>query len=235
MAKIDGDELTAPGVYFDTITRVGDVFVKPDLTYENPMIENKTLLTAVSFASHMQNGPYRSVAFETLWQTLVAGKNDEGISLVADRDQQGNSKCYNSFAEIFSFLIDQSTGKSNTLPGQTYTARQKLTKGKGSMELSSLGEFTLGQTFQKVCIALQRASESRRLGITSKGYLGLYPRRVNVGDVVYVFDSCYLPYVLRSVGSEDKFKFIGECFVYGIMDGEAVNPANTCMEDVTLA
>jgi hypothetical protein len=223
MAMIHGGKLTAPGVFFDTIVTVSDIFHDPDLSYRNPMTENTPLCTSVAFASKIQNGPFKGATFEVLWKTLVAGKDDEGIS-----------KCPESFAEIFSFLIDETTGRSPSLPGQSYSARQLRPKGKGRMELSSLGQRTLGQTFQGARTALRRTLRNRRLGVTRKGYLGLLPGRVNVGDVVYVFDRCPLPYALRSVGNKGEFKFIGECFVYGIMDGEAVEVERICLRDVTL-
>jgi hypothetical protein len=73
-----------------------------------------------------------------------------------------------------------------------------------------------------------------RLGITQKEYLGLFPMHVSVGDVVYIFDRCPIPFALRSVGSKGEFRFIGECFVRGIMDGEAVEIDYICLRHVTL-
>ncbi|KAH7184642.1 heterokaryon incompatibility protein-domain-containing protein [Fusarium flagelliforme] len=234
MAKIHGDELTTPGVLIDTVIKVTDTFDNPDLSYQSPMTGNTVLITAVAFVSQMQkNGPYGGCIFEALWNTLVAGRYDK-VSSEPWRKETASKSQEPFFAEIFSFLIDETIGTSHSVPGQTYSGRQKRPKGKGGMELSSLGRRTLGQTFQEARVALRRALKGRTMGITSKGYLGLFPRRVAVGDVVYVFDRCPVPYVLRSVGSEGKFKFIGECFVYGIMDGEAVEPEDICLGGVTL-
>ncbi|KAJ4127728.1 hypothetical protein NW768_008000 [Fusarium equiseti] len=234
MAEIIGNELTTPGVFFDTIIRVADKFVDPDLSYQSPTTENTALLNAVAFTTQLQeNGPYGRYIFDAVWKTLVAGKYDKGPPKLGKR-KASSEPPEPPYAEIFSFLFDETTGKSPSLPGQTYSRRQKSPQGQGRIELSSLGQRTLGQTFQEARSALRNALRGRRLGITSKGYFGLFPRRAAVGDVLYVLDRCPLPYVLRSVGSEGKFKFIGECFVHGIMNGEAVEPEDICLEGVTL-
>ncbi|RBR13500.1 uncharacterized protein FIESC28_08128 [Fusarium coffeatum] len=233
-AKIHGDDLTTPGVLFDTIIKVTDTFDNPDLSYQSPMTGNTALITAVVFVSQMRkNGPYGGDIFEALWNTLVAGRYKKESS-EPWRIETASMSQGPLFAEIFSFLIDETIGRSHSLQGQTYSDRQKRPKGKGGLDLSNLSQRTLGETFQDARLALRRALRGRTMGITSKGYLGLFPGRVAVGDFVYVFDRCPVPYVLRSVGSEGKFRFIGECYVYGIMDGEAVEPEDICLGGVTL-
>ncbi|RSM07156.1 hypothetical protein CDV31_008708 [Fusarium ambrosium] len=216
------NELTIQGVFFDTLIDIGTLFTNPDLSNENPTTENQTLLEAVAFVSQLKQAGSEYNVFTALWKSLVAGKNGDG-----------KLRSPESFAEVFSFLLDQTTGKSPSVPGQTYSIRQRRPRGKGGLELSSLETRTLGQTFQEVRTALKRALKNRRLGITNKGYLGLFPGHVKKGDVVYVFETCALPSALRSAGN-GKFRFIGECFVYGIMEGEAVEAEDTCRIDVTL-
>ncbi|SPJ81866.1 uncharacterized protein FTOL_09271 [Fusarium torulosum] len=80
MAIIRGNRLAAPGVFFDTIVNISDVFVNPDLSYQSPKTENTALCTSVAFASKIQNGLLKGATFEILWKTLVAVKDDEGIS-----------------------------------------------------------------------------------------------------------------------------------------------------------
>ena len=224
MVRIDHEkkELTIQGVFFDTLVEISTVFTDPDLTHDNPMTENPTLLKAVAFVSEFKHTRSEYNVFTALWKSLVAGKNGDGTL-----------RCPESFAEVFSFLLDQTTGQTPSVSGQTYSMRQKRPKGKGGLELSSLKTRTLGQTFQEVRISLKRALKNRRLGITSRGYLGLFPGHVNRGGEVHVFETCALPSTLRSVRN-GKFRFIGECFVYGIMEGEAVEREDTCRIDATL-
>ena len=69
----------------------------------------------------------------------------------------------------------------------------------------------------------------RRLFATRKGYLGLGPASIEVGDAVWIFPGAKVPFVLRPVASPQfentasepsRFKLVGEAYVHGIMHGE---------------
>jgi hypothetical protein len=65
----------------------------------------------------------------------------------------------------------------------------------------------------------------RRLFFTSSGQLGLGPANMISGDVVVVLFGGKVPFVLRQVdaGSDGaQWRLVGECYVFGIMDGEMV-------------
>lgn len=64
------------------------------------------------------------------------------------------------------------------------------------------------------------ATFRRRLILTQKKYLGLAPEHVVPGDVVTILMGAQLPIILRRVDSHCIL--IGEAYVHGIMDGEAV-------------
>jgi hypothetical protein len=67
---------------------------------------------------------------------------------------------------------------------------------------------------------------------TQSGRMGLCPRQTRPGDLVVVLYGGNVPYILRplpglnsSSGRVDRmpfFKFVGECYVHGMMDGEAI-------------
>lgn len=65
---------------------------------------------------------------------------------------------------------------------------------------------------------------ARRLAITEKGRLGMAPSRAQKGDSVMVLYGCNIPVLLRDRGG--KFEFVGECYVDGFMDGEAITLLN---------
>lgn len=70
----------------------------------------------------------------------------------------------------------------------------------------------------------------RRLGITQSGRFCLLPKRSEVGDKIALLRGGRVPVVLRPrEGGKGSMEFIGEAFVYGIMDGEAFDEAE-CME-----
>lgn len=61
----------------------------------------------------------------------------------------------------------------------------------------------------------------RQLLISKKGYVGLGPMPTRKGDLICVLYGCSVPVVLRKVGGH--YVFIGECYVHGLMDGEALD------------
>jgi hypothetical protein len=69
---------------------------------------------------------------------------------------------------------------------------------------------------------------NKRLFRTSKGYIGLGPATTRPGDIVTVLSGCRVPFVLlpeQNEGespSESRFILNGECYIDGIMFGEAM-------------
>jgi hypothetical protein len=63
-------------------------------------------------------------------------------------------------------------------------------------------------------------TRGRVMFVTSTGWLGLAPHGTREGDVVFVAIGADVPYVLRAC--EDGYELVGECYVQGIMDGEAM-------------
>lgn len=65
---------------------------------------------------------------------------------------------------------------------------------------------------------------NRRAFLGKLGRVGLVPVGAEVGDLVCVFWGANVPFVLRErerTGGE-VFHFVGEAYVYGVMDCEAV-------------
>lgn len=58
---------------------------------------------------------------------------------------------------------------------------------------------------------------------TVKGYAGTCPRSTKPQDLVCIFDGGPMPFILRPTKQEKNcYELIGECYIHGIMDGEAV-------------
>lgn len=67
---------------------------------------------------------------------------------------------------------------------------------------------------------LKKACKGRRIFLIRKGYLGLAPSTMDKGDVVALLAGGNTPYIVRPV-KKDKYKLVGECYVHGIMHGQA--------------
>jgi hypothetical protein len=64
--------------------------------------------------------------------------------------------------------------------------------------------------------------------VTKKGYIGMGPLDTRPGDQVWVLYGGLVPFVLRGVGADKRngeareFTLVGDAYVHGVMDGEAV-------------
>jgi hypothetical protein len=77
----------------------------------------------------------------------------------------------------------------------------------------------------------------RRLFVTEKRYLGLGPASMVEGDEVWVLPGAGAAFVLRGVGrveEERRFALVGEAYVHGIMNGEAVEGSDIEVHDIEL-
>lgn len=78
-------------------------------------------------------------------------------------------------------------------------------------------------------VVLERAV-MRRLGRTREGYLALLPFDAKETDKIVLLQGGKTPYVVRC--KDGCWEFVGDCYVHGIMDGEAWNQSR--LEDVFL-
>jgi hypothetical protein len=69
-------------------------------------------------------------------------------------------------------------------------------------------------------LAVHDAAQGRCLFVTEKGFMGMGPARMQAGDVVTIFCGAETPFILRPLG--DKFRIVGECYIPGLMNGEAL-------------
>lgn len=60
--------------------------------------------------------------------------------------------------------------------------------------------------------------------VTHRGRMGVGVRGAKKGDIVMIARGSQVPYVVRRVGN-GTFRFVGEAYVHGVMDGEAVDEA----------
>lgn len=73
-------------------------------------------------------------------------------------------------------------------------------------------------------------SLGRRLFVSEAGYFGLAPPNARKGDQVAVLFGAETPFILRRAGS--GFQVVGESYVHGLMDGEAINKWRLGLKEV---
>lgn len=68
--------------------------------------------------------------------------------------------------------------------------------------------------------ALGYMAPHRKFFTTKKGTIGLGPRSMRPGDLVCILSGCRVPFILRAEGP--NFRLVGESYVHGLMEGQAV-------------
>ena len=126
-------------------------------------------------------------------------------------------------AWIRTFMIDRSVRFLRLLPEDVLAFLEGRLFDEGNLDkLDTFSQLLLETIHQNI--------SRRRLFITRKGYIGLAPESASVGDHIVVLYGCSVPLTFRRESStgidckekEMKVRLIGECYVHGIMDGEAV-------------
>lgn len=72
--------------------------------------------------------------------------------------------------------------------------------------------------------AFVHACKGRRFFTTEAGRIGVGPEFMKEGDLIVILFGGQVPYIVREV--EGKHRLIGECYIDGIMQGEAVTGAD---------
>ncbi|KAK0644234.1 heterokaryon incompatibility protein-domain-containing protein [Cercophora newfieldiana] len=75
-------------------------------------------------------------------------------------------------------------------------------------------------------------SLSRRLFVTKGGYMGLGPREMQPGDEVFLVRGSRTPLVFRAKPGSVQRELVGDCYVCGIMQGEAFDDEKCAMFEV---
>ena len=105
-------------------------------------------------------------------------------------------------------------------------------------------EMPHGKWILSISTQVGAATRNRRFFVTEKGYFGLAPAATQPGDLVCILLGGRVPYIVRKTVDTDApkkiadmhcttYKFVGDAYVQGIMNGEAVQDLESddeCLE-----
>ena len=92
-----------------------------------------------------------------------------------------------------------------------------------------VGKHVMSPTFWE---DLQLCCTGKKLFSTTSGHIGLGNVTLEPGDLVCVFLGGRTPFIVRPV--DRKYKFVGECYLHGIMQGEALEEGLQKRQLITL-
>ena len=132
---------------------------------------------------------------------------------------------------LWKTLVADRDPNGQVAPPGYYTAMDNaLTKRNSNGDLITTNLIRQGQPKDMVAF-LQRAQDviwNRKFFLlkhVEKARFGLGPTKTQKGDIICILFGCSVPVVLREVGTTDvpAFQFIGEAFIHGIMEGQALH------------
>ncbi|KAF5011450.1 hypothetical protein FDECE_2439 [Fusarium decemcellulare] len=198
----NGQTLVVSGLVVDTIVSVGYIHLpKRRDTTKQRVIKMKGLSVGIRMDSFFMN---LLLNWENLASSIITHPTREAVGSVFARTLIANLDILDgeniSYQDAYACFRD-------ALLGHTVDHWPKAVQEAQTRYL---------QAFDTI-------AHGRCLVITSRGYMGLGPLSSSVGDKVVVFCGGKTPYVVHPLakGSGERFRFEGEAYVYGLMDGEA--------------
>lgn len=235
--SISGFQLTCKGIILDCIDGLGATSVTPKGGDPDQHDSNMKLVPSQSDINRCvgrstssydlaQRKEQSSRLLDKLIRSMVLDRQDRYLSirapldrfreefahLMASRDRNRNTSAYKLFytwindnedLEIWGFKLKE-LSRSASLA--TVPPDFDLSEQREDGLPSRLNDTTGPREMRK------------RLVVTEQGFVGMAPSQAKRGDIVCVLHGCRVPVLLRSCG--DGYKFIGECYVDGFMNGE---------------
>ena len=97
--------------------------------------------------------------------------------------------------------------------------------GDWKLNDEGLGQNLPARAWAEVSKGISAIIEDKDMFLTTRGYLGLGHEGFRIGVVVCIFVGGEVPFLLRQVIAPHnrRFQLLSECYVHGVMDGEAMN------------
>ncbi|KAI3318073.1 hypothetical protein HD806DRAFT_512996 [Xylariaceae sp. AK1471] len=214
--------LTVRGIVVDTVKDVGDVY---DLDIDSIDFSSGTSRLTLSQKTH-----HKAILDQAIDLTRRASMRNEGR--YPRQWTEPTHRC-----EIFSPCVDYYHAASQTLTcgrdpsknGKPY--QNPLDGGLFKYPCRSFRpqntEFETEVLHEHVLFEGSLDRHFRRLRrsfmVSETGYLGIVPLETRARDRICVLYGCSVPVILRRDDDRPFFFFVGECYVHGIMYGEALD------------
>jgi hypothetical protein len=251
------------GFQLDVVTDVGDVMPIEDESAALVFKQWQVLsgMMTASTAAYVGGGPLSQAYWKTLcMNTKYLDKvNDKDNLHINKSDYELTDRDYGQeFDSVWSKLSTRNQGditpNLQAIPplskqGRTQTFPQfdittttppptPTRPGHSLRQRQSPPSTTSSDPQRNEAVAIDHSVTSATTGRcffrTMNGYMGLGPRKMESGDVVFIFQGGHTPFLLRSKGTEEVprrgqpitqervWALVGDGYVEGVMQGEAV-------------
>ena len=215
------------GQFIDNIREVGELLEIPDRRgvssiaisahqYVEPMLT--WVLESQKFIQRYAPDPYHNQQplSEAFWRTLI------GDRTLSERPAPAK---YGEHFEKLRELLDLIKSSKGQLDSPINLAEFIERASSQFSDLKTLRDFI--RDMSRVASLCGQPSFPRRLGVINNGYIIVVPKFTRKDDIICLIFGCEVPFVLRPVsdtssGNEGCVELVGECYVHGMMDGEAL-------------
>jgi hypothetical protein len=231
----DSDILIIRGGLVDRVIIVGHHhnFTNKPLTFEIAEDRQTQIRELSIFFSHFEQisagiteYPTGEEISDVKWRTLVGNKVLLAYpQLKARLESQGGSSRYEpappNFADSYKYF---------SVWLQWYRGIQQ---GPGVMVVPAYSNIELPANSDDFLRSKEHVIRGRKFCHTEKGYFGQVPRDTAPGDLVCIFSGGGVPFIVRK--QNETYQIIGECYIHGIMNGEALGRDDFRFEDIALS
>ncbi|KAJ4388180.1 hypothetical protein N0V93_008787 [Gnomoniopsis smithogilvyi] len=210
----DGNVLRCRVAYIDTIEGLGVRFVYPFGTKSNESWEDSIVQPRTcSNAYQTENGLH-----DALWRTLVGNRTPNGKKAPLS---------YSSLLKCPILLGEEVSEELRSWRGRK--AFDQVVGQNAALLIAGRSLASFFPTENDPILALDpaeshdamermfRLHRSRRLAVTSRGYLGLVPAASRQDDCIGILERCPVAMTLRRVSSHE-FEVIGPAYLHGFME-----------------
>lgn len=217
MAKLDqnGRLLTVRGAVFQSLAFAGhDSWSQ----LSNEPVQTSLLLIWMDMqraCAGMTAYPTGQPPAEALWGAMTMGREtnggEEAITVATTASYAAARKYFES------------------MPTPAVALAPRISGGQQSM-------FRLFQAAEVAFVRMGDALVGWKFGFLRSGYIGMVPLPAQTGDIVAILAGARVPFVLRRAPGSDpnRYLLVGECYIQGIMLGEALVTKDLNFEDLYL-
>jgi hypothetical protein len=125
--------------------------------------------------------------------------------------------------DAFSLAIVAGTGSSNTRAADDMEQhRAGYSAYRDEIEKVVAGNEEVKSSAASIHYQSKINTESRRIFYTETGEVGLGNYLMQVGDACVVFRGANVPFILRPLEQQGRFKLVGESYIGGVMEGQVI-------------
>ncbi|KAJ4136584.1 hypothetical protein NW768_004201 [Fusarium equiseti] len=198
--QVNGDQLKLSGVIIDQVDKFTRQMAASDFDEENDF--GARLVDICWEVACQKPHPYRPIETMMAFASTLACRYE----IKGNQPLDGRER-----------VVEQLAGYCMHLNNKFYQANLKPKDGAGLWNLNTVLEVRKAFT-----PSFKSHAVNRRFFSTVDGYWGMGPSAMETGDICAVLLGADVPFVLRPKGAEGEYQLVGECYMYGFMDGQAV-------------